>query len=158
MKRVLVFAGIAIAAVSRSAAGAAGFAEEPAYAGHHIAGLPAEIRKIASSRAAACGNVAAAQHYFSVSIEGEGRQFVSLHYDKFACKNRATVCRADGCLHEIFVRSSNGWTPVFQAYAAETRLDNDGGRLCLKVRRGWRTEAYSWSRSRFLPVIDCGRE
>lgn len=152
------FSLAAILLLTGPATARSGFADEPTYAAHHIDNLPPAVRRLVRSRAAACGNDAAAQHYFSVSIEGEGGQFLSLHYDKLVCTNRAVVCRSEGCLHEIFVRSANGWSPVFQAYAAETKLDNDGDQLCLKVKRGWHTEAYSWARGRFSPVVDCGRE
>jgi hypothetical protein len=134
-----------------------GFADEPPRASHHVEGLPDELQRLVLTRAAACGNEPSAQHLFTVSIEGQGRDFISFHYDKFTCRNRATVCRSGGCLHEVFVRGRNGWLPVFQAYADETTLGNDGGRVCLEVRKGWTTQTYSWVRNRFSPVIGCRR-
>lgn len=139
------------------AAARAGFADEPPRAPYHIDNLPQELRRVVRSRAASCGNEPSAQHLFSVSIGGEGREFMSFHYDKLTCTNRAAVCRSGGCLHEVFVRSGRGWSPVFQTYADETTLSNDGGRICLAVRKGWTTETYSWARNGFSPVIECRR-
>ncbi len=156
--RAMALVLLIILTTSEGAAARAGFADEPPRAPYHIDNLPAELRRIVRSRAAACGNEPSAQHLFTVSIEGGGREFLSFHYDKFTCTNRATVCRSGGCLHEVFVRSGNGWSPVFQTYADETTLSNDGDRVCLEVRKGWTTEIYSWARNRFSPVIGCGRQ
>lgn len=139
---------------SEGATARAGFADELPRASYHIDNLPTELRRLVQSRAVACGNQPSAQHLFTVSIEGDGREFVSFHYDKLTCTNRSAVCRSGGCLHEVFVRSGNGWSPVFRTYADETTLTNDGGRICLAVRKGGTTEMYSWTRSGFSPVIE----
>ena len=44
-------------------------ATERPWASEHIEGLPADIRRAVVARERACGNAAAAAHYFSVSIE-----------------------------------------------------------------------------------------
>lgn len=72
-----------IAVLSHSPARAVStFADEKRYADHHVTTLPKVIQRFARERAAQCGNELAALHNFTVSIDGGGRRFVSVHYDR----------------------------------------------------------------------------
>lgn len=80
-----------------------GFATERPWAPEHIERLPPDIRRDVEGHAKACGNPAAAAHYFSVSIEGSGLQCRAQHFEDFYCERRSAVCRPEGCLHEVFI-------------------------------------------------------
>jgi len=104
---------------------------ERPWASEHVGGLPADIRQAVDRHAQACGNAIAAGHYFSTSISVGGQQFRSLHFEELACRNRATICRADGCLHEIYIRT-------------------DGEALVIDVSGGPLSGTYRWSGLRFV--------
>lgn len=84
----------AILAPQILAAVMASFASEAPWAAYHVNGLPAAIRRHIARRERVCGNDALAAYYFAISIEASGKRFVSLHFDKFRCANRAAVCLA----------------------------------------------------------------
>lgn len=127
-------------------------ATERPWASEHIDRLPADIRRGIVARERACGNAAAAGHYFSVSIEAGGRNFVSLHFEDFACTNRAAVCNGGGCLHEVYLDTGGRHRLVFSARARELRLTNDGGVAGIEVSHGVSKKLFRWSGRRFVPA------
>lgn len=76
-RRWLKGAGLAVLLAAGQAAGRGSSGSENPWAAEHIEGLPADIRRGITARERACGNKAAARHYFSVSIEAQGRRFTS---------------------------------------------------------------------------------
>ena len=78
-------------------------ATENPWAAEHIEGLPSDIRAEVRARARACGNKAAAVHYFSVRSPPPPERFVSLHFEDFACTNRAAICDDGICLHPRYL-------------------------------------------------------
>jgi hypothetical protein len=123
---------------------------ERPWASEHVGGLPADIRQAVDRHAQACGNAIAAGHYFSTSISVGGQQFRSLHFEELACRNRATICRADGCLHEIYIRTDGHFRRVFSAYADDLRMGADGEALVIDVSGGPLSGTYRWSGLRFV--------
>ncbi|WP_201767774.1 hypothetical protein [Bradyrhizobium sp. BTAi1] len=117
----------------------------------HVGGLPADIRRAVTARERACGNAAAAGHYFSTSTVAGGRLLRSLHFQEFACTNRAAVCNADGCLHEIYVEANRRYRPVFSTYARDLKMGSDGGALVIEVFGGRSSGSYRWNGGRFVP-------
>jgi len=134
-------------AVARGSTGS----ENP-WAAEHVEGLPADIRRGITARERACGNKAAARHYFSVSIEAQGRRFIALHFEDFACAKRAAVCTPEGCIHEVFLEGRGGHRLVFSAHAQEVRMTNSGGILRLEVTRPGSTQSLQWNGSRFVAL------
>ena len=125
---------------------------ENPWSAEHVGGLPADIRSAVDVRARACGNAPAARHYFSTSITAGGRLFRSLHFEDFACGNRAAVCRADGCLHEVYLESNGRYRRVFSTYAGDMKMDSEGGVLVIEVTGGRSSGRYRWDSNRFVPV------
>jgi len=130
-----------------------GFASENPFAAEHIEALPPEIQRKLSARAKACGNKAAAAHYFSVTIGANGEQFLSLHFEDFACQNRATVCEGDLCLHEVYLKSRAGHRLVFSAHARDLKMVDDHDTIGLEVVGGSLRGRYRWSGGRFTRVM-----
>lgn len=131
------------------------FATENPWASEHIEGLPADIRRGIFARARACGSTAAAGHYFSVSIEAGGRRFVSLHFEDFACADRAAVCNG-GCLHEVYLESRGRHRLVFSVRARDLKM-TDGGAAGIEVNYGTSSQFFRWDGTRFVPASATSR-
>ncbi|ACI94829.1 conserved hypothetical protein [Afipia carboxidovorans OM5] len=129
-----------------------GFASENPLAAEHIEALPPEIRRKLSVRARACGNKAAAAHYFSVTIGTKGQHFISLHFEDFACQNRTTICQGDLCLHEVYLQSRAGHRLVFSTHARDLKMVDDDDTIGLEVTGGTLRGRYRWSGGRFALI------
>lgn len=127
-----------------------GFATERPWAAEHIEGLPPDIRREVIGRAHACGNKPAAAHYFSVSIQAGGTRFVSLHFEDFACMNRAAVCDDGLCLHRLYLNSHGRQRLVFSTRARDLRMFNDGNTVGFEVMGGPSAGLYRWQGRRFV--------
>lgn len=137
---------------SEQAPARAGMATERPWASEHIEGLPADIRRRIVALERVCGNAAAAAHYFAVSIKAGDQRFVSLHFEEFACGNRAAVCNDSGCLHEIYAESHGRYRIVFSRKALDVRMTNAGGIAGLEVSQSGTKETYRWNGRGFTPV------
>lgn len=129
-----------------------GMAAEKPWASEHIEGLPDDVRRRVAVLERDCGNPAAAGHYFSGLIEAGGWRFLSLHFEEFACSNRAAVCDSNGCLHEIYVESRSGYQVVFRTKASDVRMTNDKGIAEIEVSQRGNMQTYRWNGRSFRPV------
>lgn len=139
-----------IAAVGVAEARASIASERP-YAAEHIDLLPADIRHGLSRLERQCGGKAAATHYFSTTIEAGGLHFRSVHFDNFACERREAICRADRCLHEVYLEQGGHSRRVFSAFIDDMKLINDGGTAGLEFA-GDRPVILRWNGRTFAPV------
>ena len=157
MKILLGFALIVTVMAVGPASARSGFADEPLNAAYHIRNLRDEIKKEVGKRAVECGADPAARHYFSVSLEEAGAEFLSLHYEKLECANRKAVCGPQACLHEVYVRAFTGqrWHLAFRGFAEETTLSNENSEVCLEARLGEKFKRYLWKHHSFSPVSSC---
>lgn len=128
-------------------------ATENPWAAEHIEGLPSDIRSEVRARARACGNKAAAIHYFSVSIATAGARFVSLHFEDFACTNRATICDDGLCLHQLYLDLRGRQRLVFSTRAHDLRMFNDGDTVSIEVMGGPSAGRYRWRGGQFVRSI-----
>jgi len=126
-----------------------GVATERPWAPEHVESLPPDIRKDVEGHARACGNPPAAGHYFSVSIEGSGLRFWAQHFEDFACERRASVCRPEGCLHEVFADDGRRQRHVFSIYARDIKLTNEGGIAGIEVFDHASVRLFVWNGRRF---------
>lgn len=150
MMSALLLAGPLSATSAAYARG--GFASENPFAAEHIEALPPEIQHKLSARASACGNRAAAAHYFSVTIGTNGEQFLSLHFEEFSCRVRTTLCKGDFCLHEVYLRSRGRHRLVFSAHARDLRMVEVDGTIGLEVTGGSAHGRYQWNGKRFVRI------
>jgi hypothetical protein len=125
-------------------------ATERPWAPEHVEGLPPDIRRDVEGHARACGNRPAAGHYFSVSIEASGLRFWAQHFEDFACERRATVCRPQGCLHEVFADDGRRQRQVFSVYARDIKLTNAGGIAGIEVIDDAGVRSFAWNGRRFV--------
>jgi hypothetical protein len=139
-----------IASQMQCAARGTSSTERP-WAAEHINTLPPDIRRGIAVRESACGNRAAAGHYFSVSITAGGLRFWSVHFEDFACEKRAAVCRTEGCLHEVYLESRGHQRLVFSAYARDLKMTDTGGVAGVEVNHGTSNQFFRWNGTRFVP-------
>ena len=118
------------------------------WAAEHIEGLPSNMRS--AVRARACGNKAAAVHYFSVSIATAGARFVSLHFEDFACTNRAAISDDGLYLHQLYLDLRGRQRLVFSTRASDLRMFNDGDTVGIEVIGGPSVGRYRWQGDHFV--------
>lgn len=148
-----VFALLAVCLPNPKAAARGSIANEmKPWAAEHISGLPVDIHHALSTRERACGNTAAAGHYFSTSIEISGLVFRLLHFAEFACQNRAMICNHDGCLHEVYLETRSRYRRVFSTYASDLRMGSAGGVPTLEVTNSRTSRSYRWNGRQFVPA------
>lgn len=131
---------------------------ENPWSAEHVGGLPADIRSAVEFRAHACGNAPAARHYFSTSITAGGRLFRSLHFEDFACSDRAAVCNVNGCLHEIYLESNGRYRRVLSTYAGDVKMSSEAGVLVIEVTGGRFSGRFRWEGNRSCPSAVCRSE
>lgn len=129
------------------------FATENPWASEHIEGLPNGIRGEVLARARACGNKAAAAHYFLVSIAAGGTRFVSLHFEDFACSNRSVVCDDGLCLHQLYLDLRGRQRLVFSTRALDLRMFKDGDTVGIEVMGGPSAGRYRWQGGHFVRSV-----
>jgi hypothetical protein len=147
---IVVFAGLL--GMQGPVAARGSFATENIWAAEHVDALPADIRREISKLERVCGTKASATHYFAVSIEAGGQRFISLHFEDFACGNRAAVCNADSCLHEVFAESQGHHRLVFSTNARDLRMTKAGDIASFEVTRGASKELFRWNGRSFVPA------
>lgn len=134
-----------------------GIAREQPYATEHIDRLPGVIQRSLDRLKRACGERAAATHYFSTTIAAGGLQFRSLHFENFACGRREGVCRPNGCLHQIYLEQDGRSRRVFSAYVGDVKLINVGNTIGLEVTNG-QYAILRWNGQAFVPLHSSGKD
>lgn len=125
-------------------------ATEKPWAPEHVEGLPPDIRRDVEGHARACGDRPAAAHYFSVLIEASGLRFWALHFEDFACERRYSVCRPEGCLHEVFADDGRRQRQVFSIYVRDIKLTNERGVAGIEVFDDAGVRLFIWNGRRFV--------
>ena len=74
----------------------------------HIDGLPSEVRSAISSYARICGGPLAAEQSFARYFQKGTVKLIGLHFENIRCGNRASVCKASGCLHQVYISTGGG--------------------------------------------------
>ncbi len=147
---------LSLVAAVGAAEGRGSIASERPYAAEHIDLLPSDIRQGLGRLERQCGGKAAATHYFSTTIEAGGLQFRSLHFENFACERREAICRAERCLHEVYLERGGRSRRVFSAYVDDIKLINEAGIVGLQFA-GDRPAILRWNGRTFVPVHSFGK-
>jgi hypothetical protein len=88
----------------------------------HIDGLPAEIRSAIAPYARVCGGPLAAEHSFVRYFQREAAKLIGLHFEHLRCNNRAAVCTAAGCLHQVYISTGGKYRLLRSLYVPELDL------------------------------------
>ena len=124
----------------------------------HIETLPREVRANIGRAARACGAGFGARHAFSRSIQDRvtGAQFISIHFDETHCDNRAALCTAAGCLHQVYVSKGGPYRLILNVYAPEVTLKLVDGATVVEVACGPTVGTcardFRWDGSHLRPV------
>ena len=88
----------------------------------HINQLPAEVRNAISSYARACGGPLAAEHSFARYFRSGNANLIGLHFEHLRCADRGLVCKAAGCLHQVYISTNGRYRLLSSAYLPELDL------------------------------------
>ncbi len=89
----------------------------------HIDGLPSEVRKAIAHYARICGGPLAAEHSFARYFQNGTVKLIGLHFEGLRCGNRGAVCKASGCLHQVYISRGGGpYRLLSSAYVPELDL------------------------------------
>jgi hypothetical protein len=88
----------------------------------HISGLPAEIRSAIAPFARACGGRPAAEHSFATYFQRGTAKLIGLHFEHLRCPNRAAVCSAAGCLHQVYISTGGRYRLLSSSHVPELDL------------------------------------
>ncbi|MEW6644241.1 MAG: hypothetical protein AB1586_27295 [Pseudomonadota bacterium] len=119
--------------VAQRALARGGLAGENPWNPEHVTQLPAEIRAQVEQLAKACGIPPAATHYFALSLDTPQARFIALHFEDFACADRAAICDAAGCQHDIYVSAGGPYRRVLRLRARDVTLTRRGEGVGLDV-------------------------
>jgi hypothetical protein len=74
----------------------------------HIDALPPEIRNAIASYTRMCGGPLAAEHSFARYLQSGTMKLIGLHFENVRCGSRASICKASGCLHQVYISRGGG--------------------------------------------------
>ena len=74
----------------------------------HIDALPPEIRNAIASYTRMCGGPLAAEHSFARYLQSGTVKLIGLHFENVRCGNRASICKASGCLDQVYISRGGG--------------------------------------------------
>lgn len=88
----------------------------------HIGGLPVEIRNAIAPYARVCGGPLAAEHSFVRYFQSGTAKLIGLHFEHLRCADRAAVCTAAGCLHQVYISTGGKYRLLRSLYVPELDL------------------------------------
>jgi hypothetical protein len=88
----------------------------------HISGLPAEVRNAIAPFARACGGRLVAQHSFASYFQRGTAKLIGLHFEHLRCANRAAICSAAGCLHQVYISTGGRYRLLSSSHVPELDL------------------------------------
>jgi hypothetical protein len=88
----------------------------------HLSVLPAEIRNAIAPYARVCGGPLAAEHSFARYFQRGNAKLIGLHFEHFRCGDRAAVCKAAGCLHQVYISTGGRYRLLRSSYVPELDL------------------------------------
>jgi hypothetical protein len=88
----------------------------------HIDVLPAEIRNAIASFARTCGRRLAAQHSFATYFQRGTTKLIGLHFEHLSCLNRAAICSASDCLHQVYISTGGRYRLLSSSRVPELDL------------------------------------
>jgi hypothetical protein len=85
----------------------------------HIAGLPVEIGNAIAPYVRVCGGSLAAEHSFVRYFQSGTAKLIGLHFEHLRCANRAALCTAAGCLHQVYISTGGRYRLLRSSYVPE---------------------------------------
>jgi hypothetical protein len=110
-----------------------------------IARLPAEIRSNIETVTRTCGSTVTIQGDFSTYLADRDNRFIALHFENIRCADLKSICKAAGCLHQVYASKNNGpYQLLATNYVIEVELGHFDGAVGAKVTSKERTRIVRW--------------
>jgi hypothetical protein len=121
--QLTVIAALLVLAASISASARSSMPADDRWNAQHIDALPPEVRNAIASYTRICGGPLAAEHSFARYLQNGSVKLIGLHFENVRCGNRASICKASGCLHQVYISRGNGpYRLLTSAYVPELDL------------------------------------
>src|SRR4051794_23331888 len=98
--QIAVTAALVVLAGSLSAGARSSMPADDRWNPQHVDALPAEVRNAIASYSRICGGPLGAEHSFARYFQNGSVKLIGLHFENVRCGNRASICKASGCLHQ----------------------------------------------------------
>ena len=127
--QLTVIAALLVLAGPISASARSSMPADDRWNAQHIDALPPEVRNAIASYARICGGPLAAEHSFARYFQNGSVKLIGLHFENVRCGNRASICKASGCLHQVYISRGGGpYRLLSSAYVPELDLTQIKGR------------------------------
>jgi hypothetical protein len=136
------------------AAGRGGLSRE-LWSTTRINALPREVRMSLAHWATTCGGPLSAGNLFDRYIQDRrsGNQFIALHFHDLRCDHQV-VCKASGCLHEVFMSKNGVYRLVWSGYVKDIELKQLDNGAALEIscdgNQAGCSRVLRWSGSHFV--------
>ena len=121
--QLAVIAALLVLAGSISASARSSMPADDRWNAQHIDALPPEVRNTIASYTRMCGGPLAAEHSFARYFQNGSVKLIGLHFENLRCGNRDSICRASGCLHQVYISRGGGPYRLWRsAYVSEVDL------------------------------------
>jgi hypothetical protein len=110
-----------------------------------LAGVPAEIRPDIEEVVRTCRSPMTVSDFSSYLADHNDR-FLVFHFEKARCDDLTTICRARGCLHQLYISKDNQpYELETSAYVSEIELKYLEGKVAVVIISGERTRTLRWN-------------
>ena len=106
--QIIVTAALTVLAMSFSAGARSSMPADDRWNPQHMDVLPSEVRNAIAPYARICGGPLAAEHSFARYFQNGTVKLIGLHFENVRCGNRASICKASGCLHQVYISRGGG--------------------------------------------------
>ena len=121
--QLTVIAALLVLAGSISASARSSMPADVRWNAQHIDALPPEVRNAIASYTRICGGPLAAEHSFARYFQNGSVKLIGLDFEDLRCGNRASICKASGCLHQVCISRGGGpYRLLRSAYVPELDL------------------------------------
>jgi len=111
-----------------------------------LASLPAEIRPEIRDVVRTCRSPVTVLDGFSSYLADHNDRFLVFHFEKLRCGDLTTICRARGCLHELYISKDKGpYELETSAYVSEIELKYLEGKVAVVIVSSERTRVLRWN-------------
>ena len=121
--QLTVIAALIVLAGAVSATARSSMPADDRWNAQHIGALPPEVRDAIASYTRICGGPLAAEHPFARYYQNGSVKLIGLHFENVRCGNWASICKASGCLHQVYISRGGGpYRLLTSAYVPELDL------------------------------------
>jgi len=111
-----------------------------------LASVPAEIRPDIEEVVRTCRSPMTVPRDFSSFLAHHNDRFLVFHFEKGRCDDLTTLCKARGCLHQLYISKDNRpYELETSAYVSEIELKYLEGKVAVVIVSSERTRVLRWN-------------